>query len=487
MIRVLVLIGLLIACAVTWGQGIALPETPAGEQLKGYLTAFNSGRRETLRDFLKANMEGPPNAPTFADDVAGQQMGTFRMTGAFDVRQVGMSEPHRIHATVQGRATGIWMVIMVYVAEKAPFQIVGMGFRNTAPPAELLPRKALSEGEIRARVGGLMKKMAANDGFSGVVYVAKGRRPVYSQAFGMASKAWNAPNRIDTKFNLASITKMFTAVAVAQLVEQGKLAYTDTVGKILPDYPNTEVASKVTIHHLLSHTSGMIDARRLADRPGDGRSHRTLDDMVKPFAVDPLDFTPGERFSYSNAAFILLGKIVEKASGQRYFDYVKSCIFLPARMTNTDFYLLDQETPNLATGYVDGPGGKRYSNIFDLGVIGSPAGGAYSTVEDLQKFHLALVDGTLLKKGTQESLWRRITENSPNAGYGYGAQVSQYNGHRMIGHGGGWKGITNQFEMYPELGYTVVVLSNYDVEPGTITDLLRGWLTQGTSPTWPEK
>lgn len=148
-------------------------------------------------------------------------------------------------------------------------------------------------------------------------------------------------------------------------------------------------------------------------------------------------------------------------------------------MTNSDFYELDQDIPNLAMGYEDGPGGTRHNNILALGAIGSPAGGAYSTAEDLDRFHHALVNGTLLKPTTRATVWNEVTENSPGSGYGYGAQLSDYNGQRVVGHGGGWRGITNQYEFYPELGYTVVVLSNYDVEPGIVTDLLRGWLTQG--------
>lgn len=487
MMRLFVLVGLLISFALACARDeVSIPKTAPGERLQGFLTAYNSGQRESLRRYFQAHMEAPPNAPNFADEIAGRQMGTFRLTGPLDVRRIAASESVQIRVTVQGRSTGVWMDLTIYVTAKAPefkvaeapYRIVGMGLRNVPPPVELLPERRLSEGEIRNRVASLMRKLAANDGFSGVVYVAKDRRPIYRGAFGLASKAWKAPNRVDTKFNLASITKMFTAVAVAQLVEQGKLAYSDPVGKILPDYTNAEVAQKVTVHHLLSHTSGMIGARRLVERGGDRQDVRTVAEMVKPFREDPLEFPPGERFSYSNAGFILLGQIIERASGQTYYDYVREHVFRPAGMTSTDFYALDAETPNLATGYEDGPGGRR-SNVLALGAIGSPAGGAYSTAEDLDRFQLALRDGKLLRPASREAMWKLVSENDPGAGYGYGAQVSHYNGYRVIGHGGGWRGITNQFEFYPELGYTVVVLSNYDVEPGLITDLLRGWLTQG--------
>jgi CubicO group peptidase (beta-lactamase class C family) len=275
---------------------------------------------------------------------------------------------------------------------------------------------------------------------------------------------------------------MFTAVAVAQLVEQGKLSYTDTVGKILPDYPNTEVAQKVTIHHLLSHTSGLIGARALAEKSQPAPTVRTIRDMVKPFAMEPLSFPPGQQFDYSNAGFILLGAIIEKASGQSYFSYVRDHLFKPAGMTNTDFYELDTDPPNLATGFKDGPNGTRLDNIFDLEVKGSPAGGCYSTGEDMTRFHMALMSHRLLSQKSLETLWTGVTENGDrSADYGYGAYIERYNGTRIIWHGGGWQGITNQFDLYPELGYTVVILSNYDDDPAAIANRFREWLTQGTS------
>lgn len=302
MIRTLVLVGLFFSYAIACAQQTAgVPKTPAGQRLQGFVEAFNSGQRENLLRYLQAQMEGPSNAPNFAAETADRYLRIFRLMGPFDIRRIGLAESARIQATVQGRSTGAWMEVTVYITAKAPeytvaeapFKIVGMGFRNVAPPAELLPAKRLTDSEIRTRLEKLMANLAANDGFSGVVYVAKDRRPIYRAAFGMASKAWNVPNRIDTKFNLASITKMFTAVAVAQLVERGKLSYSDPVGKILPDYPNADVAKQVTIHHLLSHTSGMIDARKLVERGGDGRETRKVEEMVKPFLADPLDFPPG--------------------------------------------------------------------------------------------------------------------------------------------------------------------------------------------------
>jgi CubicO group peptidase (beta-lactamase class C family) len=469
---------------------VGIPDTPAGKQIAAFIAAFNTGRKATLQAFIASNLERPQNDPFFVDHVTDQYFRLYSQSHGFTVRKIKESSSASIKAFAQAKSTGAWMQITIfitaeppdYVKAVPPYHIAGMGYSDIVTPIEFLPHEPLTQTQIRAKVDSMMTALVAEDAFSGTIYVAKNGKPLYAKAFGLASKAWNAPNRIDTRFNLASITKMFTAVAVAQLVEQSKLSYTDTVGKVLPDYANKDVAQKVTVHHLLSHTSGLIGARALAEKPSRSPAPRSIDQMVAPFLNEPLSFRPGQQFDYSNAGFILLGAIIEKASGQSYYDYVRDHIFRPAGMTNTDFYELDTDPPNLATGFVDGPNGTRLDNIFDLGVKGSPAGGAYSTGEDMTKFQTALLHHKLLSQQSLETLWTGVTEQPDrSADYGYGAYIERYNGTRVIWHGGGWKGVTNQFDMFPELGYTVVILSNYDDDPAVIANKLREWLTQGTS------
>ena len=472
-----------------------IPDTPAGKQFAAWLEAFNTGKREAMRQFIATHFEQSPERPLPIDDIADHDFSLYATTHGFEVRKIVSSSSAAISAFVEAKGTGFWMKIELFVTAEAPeytkakppYHIVGMGNGNREAPAELLPHRKLTEREIGERADTLLSKLIAADAFSGTVIVAKDGKPFYKRAYGRASRAWNIPNRTDTRFNLASITKMFTAVAVAQLVEQGKLSYADTVGKILPDYPNTEVAKKVTLRHLLSHTSGLIGARALVEKAPQPPTARTIAEMVKPFVNEPLSFPPGQQFDYSNAGFILLGAIIEKASGQSYYDYVREHLFKPAGMTNTDFYELDADPANLATGFVDGPNRTRLNNIFDLDVKGSPAGGAYSTGEDMTRFHQALVRHTLLSEPSLNTLWTGVTEEPERESeYGYGSQITHYNGARIIWHGGGWKGITNHFDMYPELGYTVVILSNYDDDPASIAYKLREWLTQGVTTTMPE-
>ena len=200
--------------------------------------------------------------------------------------------------------------------------------------------------------------LVAENKLSGVVLVAKDGVTVTSKAAGIANKATNAPIDLNTKFNLGSMNKMFTAVAIAQLAQAGKLSFTDTVGKQLPDYPNKEVAAKVTIHHLLTHTSGLgmyWNDKFMAQR----EKLLTVEAHLPLFAADPLAFPPGEKFQYSNAGYMLLGAIIEKLSGQDYYSYVQEHIYKPAGMNDTGFYEPGKEIPNLAVGYTKmGPDGQ---------------------------------------------------------------------------------------------------------------------------------
>ena len=329
-----------------------------------------------------------------------------------------------------------------------------------------------SDNQAAGELGTFLEKLTAEDKFSGAVLVAKNGTPIFQRAYGMANKSRKIPNTVETRFNLGSMNKMFTAVAIAQLAERGKLSFNDTVGKHLPDYPNKLVAEKVTIHHLLTHTSGMGDYlnenfyARLDQI-------RTVSDLLPLFVNDPLSFEPGESWDYSNAAFALLGLIIEKVSGQSYFDYVKQHVFKRAGMTSTDFYERDQRVPNRAIGYMrvnakgePDPEAPRRENTSTRPAKGSPAGGAYSTVNDMLKFHIALRNSKLLSQKYSEIVTTskvKVPPGWPMNEYAYGFTITVVDGKRIVGHGGTSLGVAGKFETYPELGYTVVILSNYEL------------------------
>jgi CubicO group peptidase (beta-lactamase class C family) len=268
------------------------------------------------------------------------------------------------------------------------------------------------------------------------------------------------------------MNKMFTSIAIAQLVAAGKLSFDDKLTKVLPDYPNKPAAEKITIKHLLTHTSGLGD---FFDNP-EFRPHRERfrhpPDYFRLFANDPLRFEPGSRFSYSNAGFVVLGAVVERLSGESYFDYVRTHIFRPASMNDTDSYELTEVVPNLAIGYAhfeDDPMGTdpRRSNIAFLPWKGSPAGGGYSTAPDLLRFAQALKAHRFLNRELTELITspKLPMAGSPRkADYGYGFTSQKVGGREIRGHGGGGanSGINSRMEIFWDGSYTVIVLGNYD-------------------------
>jgi CubicO group peptidase (beta-lactamase class C family) len=359
--------------------------------------------------------------------------------------------------------------------------VAGLAFRFIADNANP-PHAPLYDAQIKKELSSYLDTLVATDQFSGVVLLAKNGEPLFVQAYAMANKSRNVANDVGTKFNLGSLNKMFTAIAIAQLAQEGKLQFGDSVAKHLPDYPNKDVASRVTIHQLLTHTSGMgdyLDSKRFAELRG------TLESVNAHFPLfvnDPLSFEPGSRFQYSNAGYVVLGAIIERVSGKSYFDYVREHIFKPAGMVNTDSYELEQNVPNLAIGYTKLEGREsRQDNARFLPAKGSPAGGGYSTVEDLHQFARALSGYKLLNEQyTKIVLSGKVDAPfGPNIKYAYGFGDQRVNGHRIIGHSGGYPGVSAMFQMYVDQGFTAIVLGNYDEAAQMVAKRLREIIAGG--------
>jgi CubicO group peptidase (beta-lactamase class C family) len=247
---------------------------------------------------------------------------------------------------------------------------------------------------------------------------------------------------------------MFTAVATLQLVEAGKLALDDPIGRHLPDYPNHDVAAKVTVGHLLTHSGGTGDIFG----PEFERNRLNLrehDDYVDLYGSRPLRFEPGSRFEYSNYGFVLLGALIEAVTGQSYYDYVRNNVFGPAGMTSTDSLPESEDVPHRAIGYMRS-GDAWVANTDTLPWRGTAAGGGYSTVGDLMRFAQALNSGRLISQATLTEATR-----PHQLDYGYGFDVRQQP-LPSYGHGGGAPGMNGDLRVYPQLGYVVVSLSNLD-------------------------
>jgi CubicO group peptidase (beta-lactamase class C family) len=307
-------------------------------------------------------------------------------------------------------------------------------------------------------------RLVAHDAFSGTVLLAKDGKPVYTKAVGVANRDCMMPVRLDTKFNTGSAFKMMTAVSIAQLVDAGKLKLDDKIGKYLDtSWLAQPILDKVTIEQLLTHTSGLGSYFNETFDRSSRLLFRKVEDY-KPLVIgDSLAFEPGTKYAYSNTGMLLLGAVVEKASGEDYFDYVRAHVTGPAGMKNTDCYELDLVNENLAVGYEkeQGPKGVVYrNNVFQHVLRGGPAGGGYTTVEDLLAFDRALRSGKLVSKAMLDRMWRAHPEKS-SPDYGYGFAIMETPVGRAVGHGGGFNGISADFLMYLDAGYTVAVLSNY--------------------------
>jgi CubicO group peptidase (beta-lactamase class C family) len=284
--------------------------------------------------------------------------------------------------------------------------------------------------------------------FSGAVLVTHNGVTLFERAYGLADREKSIPNTPQTQFRAASMYKMMTAAATLQLVQEGKLSLDATVGTYLPDYPNADVKSKVTLHHLLTHTGG------------------TGDIFGPEFAANRLQFAPGAKHVYSNYGFILLGAIIERVTGRSYDDHVGARVLTPAGMSSTGTAPEESLVPGRASGYMrqGGPSGPLVSNSLTLPYRGTPAGGGYSTVGDFASLAVAVRDGKLLD-ATHTTLLYTGKVNVNLAGtiqYAYGFMDRTMGGRRWVGHGGSHPGMNGELLFEPNGGYVVVVLTNFD-------------------------
>lgn len=302
-------------------------------------------------------------------------------------------------------------------------------------PLPFLLSALVQEPSLAATVDSL----AAAQQFSGVVLIARGGSPVVERAYGMANREARRPNDVETAFNLGSINKLFTSIAIRQLAAQGKLELDSTLGRYWPDYPNPG-ARRVTIRQLLGHRSG-IGGNIFGAPPGKTRRDvRRLADYLPLFASAPLEFEPGARQQYSNAGYIVLGLLIERLSGEDYYDYVRRHIYEPAGMTRTGHWPADSLPENTAIGYTRGgeasprDGREEGPNTDLLPGRGSSAGGGYSTAHDLLRFINALR--------------ARKVANAPDAG--------------RVGIAGGAPGLNAVMDGDLNGGYDLIVLANSD-------------------------
>jgi len=430
---------------------VRFPDTAAGRAAEAYFQAFNAGESAMKGYFekyaAKSSLERMPMSVRL--ERYAQMRGQL---GTLEPQAVGETRPGSI--SISARTGNGGMVRLNFEFEPAePFGLLGIrieaggggpGGEGPAPD----PKK--DDAELFAAVRDYARKAVEAGDFSGVILIARNGAPVFNEAFGYADRDKKIPDTTDTKFNVGSIDKSFTALAIRKLAAEKKLSLDDTIGKFLPDYPNKDAASKVTVRMLLNMSSGIGDFFGERYDAADKEKIRTLADYLPLFADQPLAFEPGKGNLYSNGGYVVLGLIIEKVTGQDYYTHIRNNVFRPAGMGDSEWTRKDVQVPGRAVGYVR-EGSTWKTNYGTLPGIGSSAGGGYATADDLLKYTIALGKGL------------------------YGPAGEDLQG--GMGIAGGAPGLNAALEWMLDRGVTIVVMANLSPPAATrVARQIRAWL-----------
>ena len=341
-------------------------------------------------------------------------------------------------------------------------------------PLILLLAGAVYAQDTGARMDDVLSSAASQKRFMGTALVARGGKIILEKGYGMADIELEVPNTPDRKFRLGSITKQFTAAAIMQLQERGKLSVSDLACKFIDDCP--EAWKAVTIHHLLSHTSGIPSYTSMPEFP----KPQFMRLPLKPLEIlmltrnKPLDFQPGEGYLYDNTGYLFLGCIIEKVTGGSYAKYLQTHIFEPLGMKNSGYDDTRAILKGRAKGYSIGPQGLRNADYLDMS-LPHAAGALYSTVRDLYLWDRALYTEKVVSKKSYDSMTRVVRRD-----YGYGLGLAPAFNRKQVAHGGGIHGFSSWIGRFPDDDAVVIVLSNFDGgNPAALAKQLGGILGEG--------
>ncbi|MGA2532546.1 MAG: serine hydrolase domain-containing protein [Candidatus Aminicenantales bacterium] len=440
-----------------------LPEGKIGARIRSLIETVNSGDPDRILRLLNEECTSEFREIIPKDDHVATILGFLRDTGGIEFYSVRSYTPERPGATVvivKDRNLESWWGLAIQFGESPGLLISSLEINRARPPAGP-PESPLTEKDALDQIRTLTAGLTQKGWFSGTLLIARGPNILLTMAGGEADRSFHVPNNIDTKFNLGSMNKMFTATAAARLVEMGKISFDDPISKYIDEtWLPREVTDKITVRHLVTHTSGLGSYFNEVYDRSSRALFRKLEDYKPLIKDDRPAFPPGERFQYSNTGMFLLGVVIEKAAGEDYFDHIRKAIYRPAGMTNSDCYELDYPVENLAIGYSpDWKSPYRWqNNLFKHVIKGGPAGGGFSTVKDLHKFAIALLAGKLVSKDMLQTLWTDYKGGE----YGYGFTVALGPGGKVVGHSGGFSGINSELNIYVDSGLIVVVMSNVD-------------------------
>jgi D-alanyl-D-alanine carboxypeptidase len=430
-------------------------ETKATRVFARWLDQMNAGDPKALDAYLAEHY------PTNTDP----WISLAQVSGGLVVDRIEVATARSVTALVHNRRADGYLRLVFDIDPDKTEEIVTIGLRAVGPPPGVSPAPRQPASRLFRALHAQLRAAAAREGFSGNVLVSKAGRPLFVESFGFSDRSRRLANTATTRFRYASLGKMFTSVAVMQLAESGKLDLAAPVSRYLPDYPNREIADRVTIDQLMTHTGGTgeifgpeFDAHR-----NELRRHV---DYIRLYGERAPLFTPGSRASYSDYGFILLGEIVERASGQDYYRYISERVLSPAHMRDTGYEPEDVAGVRRATGY-SWVHGRLASTAAGLPYRGSAAGGGYSTVSDLAAFGAALTGARLLGADTT----RRLLFGETTIGgkrYRYDIAGKTSSGVAFIGHDGQDAGAHCKLMVFPDSGYAIVVLSNFDPPSGAL-------------------
>jgi CubicO group peptidase (beta-lactamase class C family) len=351
-------------------------------------------------------------------------------------------------------------LFMTLAAVSAPSQAL-RAMQSASPPAQVVPAKPapLDRAALEATIDRLLNAHVKLNSFSGSVLLASAGKPLVAKGYGYANIEWQIPNTPSTKFRIGSVTKQFTSMVIMQFREQGKIKLEDSVCVYVTPCP--AAWKPVTIHHLLTHTSGIPTYTGIPSWREANMVPMTIDQMVAIFRDLPLQWTPGDRFEYNNSGYFLLGVVIEKIAGKKYEKAVQEMIFTPLDMKDSGYDWSKTILPRRASGYTGRGAALQNAAALDMQQPYS-AGSLYSTVEDLLKWDQALYTEKLLPSAAKKVMWTPFKDN-----YAYGWIVAPpapalFGGHQRIAHSGGINGFSSVIVRLPEPNVTVIVLSNND-------------------------
>jgi CubicO group peptidase (beta-lactamase class C family) len=378
-------------CAGLAGASPVFPDTAEGKRLAAFFAAADAGTEAAVRSFIEGNFPTEALNELPLEQRLKNIYGFISRRGPFEVLRILPPRPNSVGAVVRSKPTGELLQVSLETEEGPRRGVLGLRVEDAGPQQPDEPaavrKPAASDAELAAAAEAAATELAARDAFSGVVLLARNGKPFFQKAWGLADRGLSVPNRVDTRFNIGSIGKAFTRVAVMDLVKAGRISLTDTVAKHLPGI-RIPAADRITIDQLLEMTSGLGDifGGRYEETPKD--KLRELSDYLRLFEGQPLRFQPGQGREYSNAGYVVLGLIIEKVSGKPYWDFVRESVLAPAGMQSTGAWGPDEVVPNRAVGYTREQGGWR-SNVYGLPGRASSAGGVDSTAGDLLAFAAA--------------------------------------------------------------------------------------------------